>query len=396
VLEEQAMRFLKKDNITKTVLVISDIHLGAGLYVGNRRNPLEDFHYDREMVEFLEFYSSGEYASREVELVINGDLFDLLAVPYVRYFDDEFWSEEASLSKLKLILKAHPEVMNALIQFCSQKKKKIVYIIGNHDAEFVFQSLQDHLLGQFPVDARENFSIHLDATGEYQPLKGIVIKHGHEYEIAHHFHPEKSIAEDEAGKRYFIPPWGSYYVTRVLNKFKEERHHINAVRPIQKFLINGLIYDPLITMRFGIATSLYFILVRVIALLNHSVSLKTLLKNAAEELELFRDYEQLTQSYFNENEAVKALIVGHTHEPTLRTLSDGKVFINTGTWTKMYHLDFGKQTFGPQLTYAKVNVTERKEKSRPSTSHKPSDEYSHYQIYLNVWEGRRDNPFREF
>ena len=33
--------------------------------------------------------------------------------------------------------------------------------------------------------------------------------------------------EAEDGSKYFIPPWGSYYVTRVINKFKEERDHIN-------------------------------------------------------------------------------------------------------------------------------------------------------------------------
>lgn len=390
------MRFLRKDNIEKTILVISDIHLGAGLYVGNRRNPLEDFHYDQELVEFLEFYSSDEYYHREVELIINGDLFDLLAVPYVRYFDDEFWSEDAALSKLKLILKAHPEVMEALIKFCSIKRKKIVYIIGNHDAEFVFESLREHLLSLFPEEARRQFSIFLHENGEYVPVDGVVIKHGHEYEVAHHFHPEKSLVQDEDGKKYFIPPWGSYYVTRVLNKFKEERHHINAVRPIRKFIINGFIYDPMTTFRFGLSTSIYFIVVRVISLLNRSISLSDLVRKAMDELELFQDYEQLTQGYFKENDHVKALIVGHTHEPTLRTFSDGKVFINTGTWTNMYHLDFGKQTFGPELTYAKINVTEKEQKKKTSTSHRPSDEFAHLQIFLNVWEGKRDHPYREF
>lgn len=390
------MRFLRKDEIQKTILVISDIHLGAGLYVGNRRNPLEDFHYDQELVEFLEYYSTGEYLNREVELIINGDLFDLLAVPYVRYFDDEFWSEEAALSKLKLILKAHPEVIEGLKRFCSHKKKKIIYIIGNHDAEFVFPSLREHLLEQFPENIREHFQIYLEEHGEYRPVEGIVVKHGHEYELAHHFHPSKSIVEDEEGKQFFIPPWGSYYVTRVLNKFKEDRHHINAVRPINKFLVNGLLYDPFMTFRFALASTIYFIVVRFISFLNRSISLKTLVDNALRELELFKDYEQLTQGYFQENEDVKALIVGHTHEPTLRTSSEGKVFINTGTWTNMYHLDFGKQSFGPQLTYAKIQVKEPKLDERPSTSHRPTDKYSHLEIYLNIWEGKRDFPYKEF
>ena len=390
------MRFLRKDETQRTILVISDIHLGAGFYVGSRRNLLEDFHYDRELVEFIEYYSTAEYANREVELIINGDLFDLLAVPYVRFFDDEYWSEESALAKLKLILKAHPEVIDALIRFCQGKRKKLVYIIGNHDAEFVFESLREYLRNVFPEDARENFKIFLEEVGEYSPEEGIVIKHGHEYEVAHHFHPEKSIVTDEKGKKFFIPPWGSYYVTRVLNKFKEDRDHINAVRPIRKFIINGFIYDTLFTARFGISTLLYFFVVRFVAIINRRNSLADIIKNALKELELFKDYEHLTRDYFLENKNVKALIVGHTHEPVMRTFSDGHIFINTGTWTNMYHLDFGKQTSGPQLTYAQINVKEKYKTNRQSTSHRPNDAFSHLEINLNTWEGKREFPYKEF
>ena len=70
------MRFLRKTKVTKTILVISDIHLGAGVVVEGKRNPLEDFHHDKEMVGFIEYYFSGEYLNRDVELIINGDLFD--------------------------------------------------------------------------------------------------------------------------------------------------------------------------------------------------------------------------------------------------------------------------------------------------------------------------------
>src|SRR5690606_10300171 len=120
------MRFLRrgKHPIKKMILVISDIHLGAGAIVKGQRNYLEDFHYDSEMVEFLEYYSSGEYKEREVELVINGDFFDHLAVPFVPYYDDEYWSEPAALAKLEMIIKAHREVMAALSEFVSGKKKK--------------------------------------------------------------------------------------------------------------------------------------------------------------------------------------------------------------------------------------------------------------------------------
>ena len=99
------MRFLRRGKkAKKIILVISDLHLGAGHNLGGRKNSLEDFHSDEELVEFLKYHSTGEYAGVEVELIINGDFLDLLAVPHVPYFDDEYWSESAALEKLELII----------------------------------------------------------------------------------------------------------------------------------------------------------------------------------------------------------------------------------------------------------------------------------------------------
>lgn len=96
----------QQDSSSKLILVISDLHLSAGKMLKGKRNLLEDFHYDNELIDFLNYYSSGDYADMEVELVINGDFLDFLAVPYVDFYDDEFWSEKAALAKLKMIMEA--------------------------------------------------------------------------------------------------------------------------------------------------------------------------------------------------------------------------------------------------------------------------------------------------
>lgn len=380
------MRFLRRTRTRKTILVISDIHLGAGAYIGDKKNFLEDFHYDKEMVEFIEYFSTGEYASKEVELIINGDLFDLLAVPFVPFFDDEFWSEEAALEKLKLIIQGHPEVMTALNEFLHQKNKKIVFVIGNHDGEFVFEKLQSYLLEQFDEKVRDNFEIKIPQNGEYIPEEGIVVMHGHEYELAHKFDPTQAIIEDKEGRKYFNPPWGSYYVTRVINKFKEQRNHINAVKPIPQFIVNGLIYDPLYTIRFTFANIFYFLMVRFIYFFKQKNSLKGTLNSVSEELELFQDYETYAEDFFEKRPKAKALIVGHTHEPRIRTFSDNKTFINTGTWTDMYYLDFEMRDRGSQLPFAQINFFSDEERR----------EGPDFEINLNVWKGTNNLPFEDF
>ena len=99
-------------------------------------NNLEDFNFDQELVQFFQYYSSGDYKGQEVEVIINGDFIDFLAVPYVSYFDDKFWSAKASVEKLKIVIDAHLEVFNEMKRFIGQENKKITYIIGNHDANF--------------------------------------------------------------------------------------------------------------------------------------------------------------------------------------------------------------------------------------------------------------------
>ncbi len=399
------MKFHQRSNITKTVLVISDIHLGAGARVSGRRNFLEDFHYDKEMVEFLEYYSTGYYLEREVELIINGDFVDLLAVPFVPFFDDEYWSEKASLERLKLVIDAHEEVIQALINFLSFPNNKIVYIIGNHDAEMVFESLRDYFIKLFPEKDQSKIQILLNEKGDYRPVDGIVIKHGHEYELAHHYDPKKSIAEDQLGNKYFIPPWGSYYVTKVVNRFKEGRDYINAVRPINKFIINGLIYDSLYTVRFLLANFYYFLMVRFLLLFKQNKTYGEIFDHIKTEMTLFQDYEALTESFIRSDPNIKALIVGHTHDPIFREYDDGSIFINTGTWTKMYNLDFSKDFNGARLTYAKIDVKTEdvqhslifdQEHHEAHKSIESSMPFSHLDINLFEWRGRTDLPFKEF
>lgn len=382
------MKFLQKNNINKTIIVISDIHLGAGTNVNNRRNFLEDFHYDKELIEFIEYHSSGHYLDREVELIINGDFFDLLSVPFVKYFDDEFWSEKSSLDKLQMILDAHSGVIDALCDFVSYPNNRIVYILGNHDAELVFESLRELVLAQIPEIDRHKMKILLNDDTVYIPEEGIVLKHGHEYELAHQYSIKNCIATDINHNKYFIPPWGSYYVTRVINKFKESRDYINAVRPVNKFIINGIIYDTLYTVRFMFANFYYFMMVRFVMIFKQNKKLSEVLTHVKNEIHLFKNYETLTEEFVTKDKNIKAFIVGHTHDPIFREYDDGSIFINTGTWTKMYNLDFGKNFHGAKLTFARIDIKDKDPESL--------DRFGYLDIGLFEWRGRNDLPYVDF
>lgn len=380
------MKSLQKDKIAKLILVISDLHLGAGQMLKGKRNLLEDFHYDSELIDFLEYYSTGDYATTPVELVINGDFLDFLAVPYVEYYDDEFWSEKAALEKLRMIMNAHQGVLKAMKRFLQSSHKNIVYIIGNHDAEFVFDSLKEEFCSFFG-ESKEKILISNDIT-TYVPIKGVSIQHGHQYERAHEFDQHNSIVETLNGEKYFIPPWGSYYVTNVINKYKQERSYINEVRPIKHFLIHGIIFDTFFTIRFMLSNLYYFVMVRFWHFYMQKKSLKEIFEDILRELELFQDYETLTRQFFEKNTDSKVLIVGHTHAPTLRLYSDGTTFINTGTWTRMINLDLGQWNQGSALTFAKIVVK--------NEEYEISDFDNCVEVDLKSWMGIKNLPYSEY
>lgn len=375
------MKYPHKSNGHKTILVISDLHLGAGKMIKGRRNFLEDFFFDRELIEFLNYYNNGIYKDQEVELVINGDFLDLLAVPFINYFDDEFWSEKAAVEKMRMIVRAHKGVMDALVDFISNEKRKIVYIIGNHDGELVFDSVKEVFFDIFPEEHKSKIILKNEIV-EYSPIKNVFIKHGHQYEIAHQFDQNASVVLSKDNEKYFLPPWGSYYVTRVVNKFKEERSYINSVKPIKTFMIFGLIFDTFYMIRFILANVYYFLMVRIWQYFKLGKPLKVLFQELHNELELFQDYETLTRKFFIENPEAKVLIVGHTHEPTFREYEDGTIFVNTGTWTKMVNLDFRKIQQSFALTYAKIEVLDQEE--------------SKFLVDLNIWKGSNELPYMGF
>lgn len=382
------MRFLRREKkAKKMVLVISDLHLGAGHSFEGRKNSLEDFHSDEELVEFLKYHCTGEFSSVEVELIINGDFLDLLAVPHVEFFDDEYWSETAALQKLELILKAHPEVMDSLDKFVSNKNKKITYIIGNHDAEFVFDSLKERFFECFKEENRERV-IMTNEIETYCPTPGVYLRHGHQYETAHQFDQQNAVIESKKGEKYFLPPWGSYYVTHVINRYKQERYHINIVRPINNFMLHGLIFDTFFTMRFMFANFYYFLMVRFLEFYRLKQGWKKIFESAVSELTLFQDFETLTRAFFQDYEDARVLIVGHTHEPVYREFLDGTVFVNTGTWTEMTSLDLSRQGTYTQLTYARVDVF--------NTDYKIEDFNENVHVSLNCWSPVQSLPYYEF
>src|SRR5512140_299215 len=109
----------------KLKLVVSDFHLGKGPYREDGSvNVFEDFRADGRFAEFLDYHREGGHARDEVELVINGDFFNLLSVDGRL---DGAMTERVAVERTSAIIAGHPLVFQALRRFAAAPGKSVVF-----------------------------------------------------------------------------------------------------------------------------------------------------------------------------------------------------------------------------------------------------------------------------
>ncbi len=360
------MSFSHQGKSDQFVIVISDCHLSAGRFFEGRQNIHEDFHFDDEMSDFFDHFSTGIYGEGpngpvEVELFINGDFLDFLNVPTEGEFEDAI-TESLSLNKLEAMIAGHPKVMAALRRFASRPNKKITYLIGNHDADLFFPQIRERITREWdPEGLYPSNKVNLIADRDrVQRGGGVEIHHGNQFEAIHVLDFNQPLIQlmsrGSPSESVLNIPWGSLYVLKILNRLKWEREFIDKVRPIKVFMIFGFILDPIFILRFAALSIFYFLKTFLLYDPRRPSSLKRLPKVLSQEFDFLLDLERQARKHLDQESEVRTLILGHTHKPMNKIYPDGKQYINTGTWTKMINLDW--RNIGRQfcLTFAHVRI----------------------------------------
>ncbi len=163
---------MKDFSKAKYTAIISDLHLCEAEPI-NERFPLwkkyktREFFFDQVFSDFLRHIT--EMAEgQEVELILNGDIFDfdsVMALPedppyHVSWLEKSrglFPEADKSVFKLEKILDDHKEGLDALRWFISCGHR-VVFVIGNHDLELHWPQAQAKVLERLdlPEAFREN------------------------------------------------------------------------------------------------------------------------------------------------------------------------------------------------------------------------------------------------
>ena len=148
----------------RAVVVLSDLHMGAGRDESGRWRRDEDFRWAPEFSEFLRAIDAQHRSS--VDLVLNGDTFDLPR------------AEAEALASLDRVLLAHTAELEALAAFAARGTNHVVLIPGDRDSALRFAKVAERVMRalQGPADR-----VAAASAGYWVSADGKVhAEHGHD------------------------------------------------------------------------------------------------------------------------------------------------------------------------------------------------------------------------
>lgn len=321
---------------TKAKLVVSDLHLSEG-----RRNwdgsfnVLEDFTVDSRFVEFLDFYAR---AYDQVELVLNGNFFEMLRCRAVVDYPDILF-ETYALESIRVAMDGHREVMEALKRFLSNPNHSLVYILGEADVGVLWPRVQ--------AEMRAKISDRIVFYPSYYLDRGVYIEHGHQYESMHAIDVTSPFKEVD-GVDVLKLPWGAFFNAHFVQPLRRIRPQFYRVRPMRNYLVWAALFET----RFLAKVVWQFIRMLFSASsrrLYPGNSLLTIFKvfSQAADTETLEDYAEVLLS----SDTTQKVIFGHSHLPNYRQYENGKEYFNAGTWTRNLSLDLRSLGAFHRLTY---------------------------------------------
>jgi UDP-2,3-diacylglucosamine pyrophosphatase LpxH len=325
----------------KFKLVISDLHLGLGKKLpSGSTNPLEEFFFDRKLIEFLHYYSSGEYRDAEVELIINGDFLNFLQVDYRGHYITVI-TEQISLEKLRAIINGHVEVFEALKQWCQQPGRSVTYVVGNHDQCMLWPATRELLNQTLQTSVRYKNLVYF--------FDGVHVEHGHMHEAANRLDPKKFFLKKDLPEPILNLPFGSHFFIDFVLKLKFINPHVDKVRPFNRMIWWALMNETRFALVSLFRLALYFVRSAFVKDPRRAFPLRRILQVVAESA-VFPDLGDSARRIL-QDPRVHTVIFGHTHVYQYRQWGPEKEYFNTGTWTELTSLDITSLGKITKLTY---------------------------------------------
>lgn len=352
------------------VLVLSDLHLGKGSFLKNgQSNILEDFSEDETFVEFLEYYSTGDYYWKNVHLVLNGDILNSIQIDVHGVFT-HIIDEEVTIRAIDKIVAGHQSFFTGLKSFLQSPNKKITYIIGNHDANLAFEKAQERF--KFHVSDKVEFHFQVD-------LNGIHIEHGHRFEAINTVPRKNYFVDGPNGKKIINLPWGSLFCLFVIPSIKKERPLFDKVRPLPSYIKWIIFHDFPFFLRVARRVISYLVASSFDIYTKQNRNFRTTLK-VLKQVTIYPRFEKMAKRILKKNPEIHTVVMGHTHLVEWRRFPQGKFYFNSGTWNTIPSIDAGLHENTQKFNYVLIDVHTKTNTVRDAS--------------LNIWQGNW-KPYKE-
>lgn len=338
----------------KLKLVVSDLHLGTGrMFEDGSNNPLEEFYYDDKFVEFLEFHTKGKYADYEVEIILNGDIFNFLQVPYKGHFLTVI-TEAVTLEKIKQIVAGHPKFFHALKHFAKGEGRTVTFVVGNHDQGMLWPAVRAYINEVLEANVKYKNIVYF--------FDGVHIEHGNMHEVANRFDPRKFFLKKDLPEPILNLPFGSHFFIDFVLKIKDKYPDVDKIRPFHRMMRWALFNEFWFTVKGSFKLLMYFTRSVFITDSRRSWPFKRILRIFFDRA-IYPDLSGAARRIL-QDEKVSIVIFGHTHVYQYRQFERGKEYFNTGTWTEVTSLDIASLGRLIKLTYVMLEYEEGQERPR--------------------------------
>lgn len=338
----------------KIKLVLSDLHLGNGRYLPDGTiNPLEDFVNDTRFVEFVEHYGEQAGSDTDVELIFNGDFFNHIQLMPQEQADG-ILTERASVNKTAAIIRGHQRMFNALKAFNSRPRRRVVFILGNHDPGLLWKGVQEVI--------RSVIQGEVVFVPEAYRFDGVHIEHGNRLEPIFRFDNRRYFLTKGYPEPILNLPWGVFFVKDFIFRIKRTRPYIDKVKPYNRYMRWATFND----FWYGLWN-----MIRWIGFIFKTRFSRLPLKRKG-AFKGFRAFWEITRSP-NMVEEAKAIldqgdcrivILGHTHIPLHNNFGKEREYLNTGCWNEVTSLDLSGLGHSRRLVYALIEYREGKPYAR--------------------------------
>jgi UDP-2,3-diacylglucosamine pyrophosphatase LpxH len=205
---------------SRTIVILSDLHMGPGRAASREWHPYEDFRWASELTAFLKTIDE---ATEPVDLVLNGDTFELLQSPTVACtpaVPEAGCSESAVLARLDRVLTAHQEEVRALSAFARSGSNRLVILPGDHDAALLLPAVRRRIVGAMGIHPGR---VDAPASGSWTSADGRVhVEHGHQMAFSpHRFDPWPSPFRKRDGRLELTRPWGERAIQELFDLYEE-------------------------------------------------------------------------------------------------------------------------------------------------------------------------------